>query len=82
MSADDYYARLTALRERLEAAGEAGLAEELLSAERGGSTSSEILARVGVVLSRLDRSGEAQRLQLQKEVRGLNRLGSRLFKTR
>ena len=79
---EDYYERLANLRQRLEAAGEPGLAEELLDAERGSATSSEILGRTGVILERLDRSGEGKRLQLRGEIRDLNRLSKRLFKTR
>jgi hypothetical protein len=49
------YCELTAaVREKLAAAGEDQAAEGLLRADRGGSTSGEVISNVAVVLRRLD----------------------------
>jgi hypothetical protein len=77
--AADYYEQLAVLRGRLMEAGEAHLAEELLYAERGGATSSEILNDTGVILQRLIATGEAERLHLLNEITKLDELGQKLF---
>jgi hypothetical protein len=77
----NYPEQLEALRRRLAQAGERKVAEELLQAERGGSTSSEILAETGTILRRLLESGEAQHLQLADEIRRLYVLGRELFES-
>jgi hypothetical protein len=77
----NYYESLAALRQRLAAAGESGCAEVLLQAERGGTTSSEILAETGIVLRRLLETGAAERLQMVADIEALDRLGRDLFKS-
>jgi len=77
----NYYEQIEALRSRLTEAGQPDIADALLQAERGGTTSSEILAETGVILRRLLESGEAERLQLADEIEHVVRLGRQLFQS-
>jgi hypothetical protein len=79
--AENYYEQIAALRRRLTEAGQPEIADELLQAERGGTTSSEILSETGVILRRLLESGEAERLQLAHDVGRLDRLGREIFQS-
>jgi hypothetical protein len=74
-----YYEQLASLRAALADAGAPDVAEELRQAERGGTTSSEILNDTGVILHRLMESGEADRLGLRGEIARLDDLGRELF---
>jgi len=75
----NYYEHLEVLRRRLREVGEREVANELLQAERGGMTSGEILSNTAVILQRLLKSGEADRLQLRDEIAGLDHLREEIW---
>ena len=74
-----YYDELEELRAKLRESGRPGLADELLHAERGGATSSEVLVATGGTLRRWLRTGDAAAVGLADEIERLERLATDLF---
>jgi hypothetical protein len=79
VGAERYYDLTAAVREKLDAVGEREAAAELLWAERGASTSGEVISNVYVVLRRLDESGVLARAGARDQANEIQELGRRAW---
>ena len=78
-SLDDFYAATAELREELVRSGEHAFVQRVEDAELGGATSGEVLERLSLVLTELERTDIPDRLRIRQRVSELTAYIARIL---